>query len=618
MIRPALSLLAHLAIAFALYGAVAWVHRLCPVESGNLATVDWRFSETGVDAQPVELPHFWIRETTEARSGVYTADFQVDASPSVPWSLYIRGLASRAEVSVNGIRISGAFDSSERHRFQPALVPILPELLLPGENRIELQLHESPPGSGFLDRSFVGPTAELQPAFAFRQTIKLWFPMVLAVAGFVIGALVLMLYLSRPNADFFLWYAIACFTGAFYVSAFSFVGPVLPAPWWDSLVVLNVCWFGIAVGVVGMGYAGMSTPGFGPSQLRVGAAALIAIGLATLLFPDSWIHGFVLPAALGADLLGAVVFLSVFIFRRYRGRGVPVPFWMMQIGVLLVVISIHDNLMLMGFKLPWLTPQDGLYFPFPAVPTLVTCTILLVRRYLLALHEAEALSRDLAGRVAVREAQIERSYRELQRADRERVVAAERERLFADMHDGLGGTLMTALARADNRGEGRSQAATAIRDALADLRLMLSSLDPGEHALAYELATLRERLAPLCADTSVALTFDLLQLPDDLALTPARTLSLMRIVQEACTNVLRHAQATRMRVSAEQDAQGLRILVEDDGRGFDPDQAIAAGHHGLSNIRRRAQALNGTVTWTPLHPGTRVELRLAVERPGAS
>ena len=164
---------------------------------------------------------------------------------------------------------------------------------------------------------------------------------------------------------------------------------------------------------------------------------------------------------------------------------------------------------------------------------------------------------------------------------------------------------------------GKSQAATAIRDALADLRLMLNSMDSSRQPLTYELAMLRERLAPLCADASIDLTFNLLNLPEDLSLAPARTLSLLRIVQEACTNVLRHADARQMRVTAEpaDDAvTELRVVVEDDGHGFDPDQAIAAGHHGVNNIRRRAQDLQGSVEWTLLQPGVRMTLRLPVQR----
>lgn len=618
MARSFLSLLVHISTAFAVYGLVVWMHQAAP-DPADLPALDWRFSEEASPRrQPVQLPHYWTRNAATRRNATYTAAFQLSAPPESPWSVYVQSVGSRVEVSINGIEIGIQHGDTQRRRFQPELTMILPSLLVSGENVVELGVAEDSPGTGFLDRVFIGPTAVLEPAHTARLTLKLWFPLTLAIAGFVIGALVLMLYTSRPSANYFLWYAIASFLGSFFVAAFLVPTPPLPAPWWDGLIVAVICWFGIAVVVIGMDYLGRSSPSFVRSQLWTGIGATAGVGLCAAALPGADFYGYALPAVLTAHALWSAIFLAVFSLRQPRRKTDPVPFWMTLAAVLLCTAGAHDHVMLMGFQWSWLRPQDGLYFPFPAVPVLILCTVLLVRRYLLALNESEALNRELAARVAAREAQIERSYRELQRVDQERAAAAERERLFADMHDGLGGTLMTALARADNRGEGKSQSATAIRDALADLRLMLNSMEPGEQPLAYELATLRERLAPLCADASIELSFHLLDLPDDLVIAPARTLSLMRIVQEACTNVLRHAHARRMQIRAQpldHPVSRLRLVVDDDGQGFDPDQAIAAGHHGLSNIRRRAQALKATVTWTALSPGTRMELQTPVIPP---
>ena len=610
-------MLLHFAVALVLYGAIVGLHRATPSTLDTLPRLAWQFAQDGATvSEPVAFPHYWSRDTRGQRIGIYATTLRLDTAPRAHWALYARSLDSTMEVRINDVPVSQA-PEAERHRFHPLLVPILPNLLHVGDNTIELRVREDPPGSGFLDRTWIGPMTALEPAFAWRQALKVAFPLALSVAGIVIGALVLMLYLNRPKAQFFLWYSMACFTGAIYAGILQITTPLLPAPWWDTLIVLDICWFGIAVALVGMDYVKLSNAAMVRSQLATGLLALVVIATCAAALPGWAHHGYALPLLLAADMLGSAAFIALFAVRRAQEKVDHVPFWMLQVAVLLYVVSIHDNLMLMGFKLPWMTPEDGLYFPFPAVPTLILCTVLLVKRYLAALREAESMSTELAARVSAREAQIEKSYRDLQRADRERAVAAERERLFADMHDGLGGTLMTALARADNRGEGKSQAATAIRDALADLRLMLGTLDSGEQPLTYELAALRERLEPLCADASIELAFNLRGLPDDVVFTPARTLSLMRIVQEACTNALRHAEARHMRVSAETspgDPAMLSIVVQDDGRGFDPDQAIAAGHRGITNIRRRAQDLDGAVAWERLQPGMRMTLRLPVAR----
>jgi signal transduction histidine kinase len=73
--------------------------------------------------------------------------------------------------------------------------------------------------------------------------------------------------------------------------------------------------------------------------------------------------------------------------------------------------------------------------------------------------------------------------------------------------------------------------------------------------------------------------------------------ALYRIVQEALTNVARHAQAGVASVLLEMQASHLRAIVEDDGRGFDAEAIGAAGHRlGLYGIRERAELLGGTLT----------------------
>jgi signal transduction histidine kinase len=73
-----------------------------------------------------------------------------------------------------------------------------------------------------------------------------------------------------------------------------------------------------------------------------------------------------------------------------------------------------------------------------------------------------------------------------------------------------------------------------------------------------------------------------------------------RIVQEALTNVIRHAQATRVDVILKQDQDNLIIIVEDNGKGFDPsvvmNNMMADEHFGLIGIRERVEMLGGTLT----------------------
>lgn len=71
-------------------------------------------------------------------------------------------------------------------------------------------------------------------------------------------------------------------------------------------------------------------------------------------------------------------------------------------------------------------------------------------------------------------------------------------------------------------------------------------------------------------------------------------LALYRLVQEALTNVLRHARAKQVRVSLNESEGWLQLHIRDDGQGFNPD-AVGAGHHGLLGMRYRMESLGGTL-----------------------
>jgi signal transduction histidine kinase len=70
--------------------------------------------------------------------------------------------------------------------------------------------------------------------------------------------------------------------------------------------------------------------------------------------------------------------------------------------------------------------------------------------------------------------------------------------------------------------------------------------------------------------------------------------TLYRVVQESLTNVSKHASATTVSVIVERDRDMLRLIIEDDGDGFDPDGATERGRFGLPGMRERLAMVGGT------------------------
>ena len=87
--------------------------------------------------------------------------------------------------------------------------------------------------------------------------------------------------------------------------------------------------------------------------------------------------------------------------------------------------------------------------------------------------------------------------------------------------------------------------------------------------------------------------------------------ALYRIVQEALTNVVRHARASRVDIILQPREDDILLVVEDDGVGFEPSTPLSPGHLGLIGIRERAEAFGGqlVIDSSPNH-GTTLVVRI--------
>jgi signal transduction histidine kinase len=230
-----------------------------------------------------------------------------------------------------------------------------------------------------------------------------------------------------------------------------------------------------------------------------------------------------------------------------------------------------------------------------------------------ALDESEQLNRELEQRVDEKHRELARNYERLRELERGRAVAAERDRLMRDVHDGMGGQLVSTLALVESGRSTPAGVAEALRDALDDLRLVIDSLEPVENDLLAVLATIRARLEPRLARHGLHFDWQVADLPLLAEFGPERVLQALRIVQEAITNVVKHAQATTITVRTgeqpdEGGTPGVFVEIQDDGRGMRPSPSAAG--RGIVNMRRRADRLGGRIDLASGAGGTTVRLWL--------
>jgi signal transduction histidine kinase len=208
--------------------------------------------------------------------------------------------------------------------------------------------------------------------------------------------------------------------------------------------------------------------------------------------------------------------------------------------------------------------------------------------------------------------------RRIEALEQRSIINAERERIARDLHDGAIQKVYTAGLLVESASKLAAtepelairldRAQTVLNDSISDLRRNLTELNPNSSPDPEPLATHLERIAsnPDYA-AMVKIRLDM-KIAPDASLGPVRTGHLLSILNEALSNIVRHADARRVLIQAEDIGEALRIVVSDDGVGL---SGKASNGYGLRNMHDRARLLNGQLDIQNAAPkGTLVTIEL--------
>ena len=232
---------------------------------------------------------------------------------------------------------------------------------------------------------------------------------------------------------------------------------------------------------------------------------------------------------------------------------------------------------------------------------------------LAAAQEGELRAKSEALEVANRAAEeleekVKDRTEELFEQVRRLAILEERDRLAREMHDSLGQVLgfvnLKTKVAEDLIGRGRpaeagtelAQMRGAVQEAYEDVRQAILSLRTTPQAKGL-LPSLREYVERMREQTGLDIR---LESADGLRLAPAVEAQVIRIVQEALTNVRKHAQARSVEVRFTRAGTGATVTIADDGKGFDVTGVEGAKgmHFGLLTMRERAESIGGALQVT--------------------
>ncbi|MGQ3051375.1 MAG: sensor histidine kinase [Roseateles sp.] len=455
-----------------------------------------------------------------------------------------------------------------------------------------------------VSRMWVAPRDQLEKRWLWRVRAQTGLPQAVSLTLAVLGLFALTLWVRRPAEAIYGLFALGAAAWLvrnlhYYVS--------LPA----SAVAQDWFWWAThaSMGWV-MLTALLFALRFASRRMRWLEWALIASVLAvSMLSMPLWLRQLdmvVLQYAVTAGVAAIGTAWVAWLAWRERRTELRVMALALIIGVL---IGAHDLAVLAG----WAWPEHFFLMPFATLIVMLSFLHAVQRRYVGAVEQVKAensqLQEDLDEQVSVLHAQNA----QLREAERQQALLLERQRIMADMHDGLGSSLLSALVAMEQGSMSHEQCVEVLRECVDDLRLVIDSLEPVGHDLVSLLATMRYRLGKRLQIGGLKLDWDVQDLPPLPWLEPPDALHVLRLMQEALNNVLKHAQASRVRMVTRHHDTYVEIRVEDDGAGFDL-QTIQHGR-GLKSQIKRAQRLGGKlrIDSSP-GMGTRLSLRLPVER----
>ena len=191
----------------------------------------------------------------------------------------------------------------------------------------------------------------------------------------------------------------------------------------------------------------------------------------------------------------------------------------------------------------------------------------------------------------------------------------ERQRLAAELHDSLGQNLSIINNKAylasqqpslpPAVAENLKTISEAAAETIAEVRQLVLNLRPLQIEQLGLTDSIRELVEKIARSGSISLEYRVEDVDDTLQGNSAT--HLYRIVQEALNNLLKHSGARRATFALERDIHFVRLRLQDEGRGFNVDRALAGRGFGLKSISERAQMLNGSLR-VKSSPGIGTEL----------
>ena len=580
--------IALLLFAHALAGA-ATPATLTTIDSAFAARSDWNAAAPPADGwEPVPVPDLWNRRW-HGFDGVVWYRLQWDEGQSLQnTGLLLEYLNMAGIVYVNDVLMSrdeSLVEPLTRAWNVPRYWELAPPLLRAGRNTLLIRvsgLSEYTPGIGKVTLGPVATVRDMYDALRLKRHDALTYTFAINAT---LGCFFVILWLLSRREVAFGWYGLSALLWLGY--QFNFIststGPFASNRTFAAVNGAFLLLFAGSFTMFVLRFCERRWP-----RVETVLWVLVALALALLFaLPPERRDGVRIALMIAAGLLGLAANVLLLVL-AWRGNEVEQRV-LSATAVVYLIAGVHDLLVFRSVII-----GNTYYADITAFTNTLCIAGVLAWRYTRNLnrirsfnlqlqHEVDAARSELAGNLR-REHEIEMAHARI----------GDRLTLVRDIHDSLGSSLLGSIAEVEHAPEKVSVASLLelLKDLRDELRLIVDSSihESTDGSFAERLAPLRHRMTRLLDAVGIRCAWDTAGL-DRLELPSNRTLDVLRFVQEALTNVLKHSGADRVEISLHCNADGLRVEVRDNGKGFGSDPGQGAG---TRSMQARAQRLGGT------------------------
>lgn len=566
--------------------------------------------------QPVALPHSWLAQWPDYNGVVwYRIQWQrsgcSEYSKPEPVAMSIDSIVMAGQIFLNNDllwRDRHLTEPLSRSWNSPRYLLFPESIIQSGVNTLWFRVNgnaEDFAGIGLLN---VGTAEEMLALHAKRTLIQRSVFSMNMVISAVLGILAFFVWLQKPSQHLFGWYTLLAFSWLIFGA-----NVLITEAWFFSssqeqhqankmaimLLTASFCMFIWSL-------TELAVPGW----LRKGLWWLLLVLCLCMVWYPQWLVS--RWAVIIFGLIFLAVNLHVMVYALFSRKKLHLIVAVCLLAILLVIV--RDALVVLG-----VIASRVHYNPYFCFALLLAAAVMLGRRIAANNARIEQFNQELQAAVthACNELSdtLEQQY-SLQIAN---TRLQERLQLAHDLHDGLGGQISRSITMVEHNAQtlDNQRVLSMLKMLRNDLRQVIDNdagvlINECKTPLAW-VAAIRHRFVTLFDELDIVSQW---HIPDAWPQQPSATqcLALTRVLEEALTNVIKHSQACRVKISLSFPAVAqLQLDIEDNGKGFDVAFALSSGAGiGMHSMQQRMQRQHGKLHITSVSGSTLLQASLNI------